>query len=135
MTAMLSVMLLQYAGQEQGGERVVGTGAAGGVGCDAVAVVAGLGYEVHAAPGRAAARDYLQGLGAAGFVGRGELAEASTRPLEPEKWAGGVDTVGSTTLATVLKQTRYGGSVAACGLAGGREPPGTLPPGLLRQPC
>src|SRR5260370_1298756 len=124
LTAMLWVVALAQGGRERGGGRVVVTGAAGGVGSVGVAVLAGLGYEVHAATGRSAARDYLQGLGAAGFVGRAELAEASTRPLEPEKWAGGVDTVGSTTLATVLKQTRYGGSVAACGLAGGRRPPG-----------
>ncbi len=132
LTAMLCVMALEQAGLEPGGGPVVVTGAAGGVGSVAVAVLAGLGYEVHAATGRSAARDYLQGLGAAGFVGRAELAEASTRPLEPEKWAGGVDTVGSTTLATVLKQTRYGGSVAACGLAGGSDLPVTVLPFILR---
>ncbi len=132
LTAMLCVMSLEKAGLEPERGPVVVTGAAGGVGSVAVAVLAALGYEVHAASGRPAARDYLRGLGAAGFVGRGDLAEASKRPLESERWAGGVDTVGSTTLATVLKQTRYGGSVAACGLAGGSDLPTTVLPFILR---
>jgi acrylyl-CoA reductase (NADPH) len=133
LTAMMCVLRLEQAGLAPGGRGpVVVTGAAGGVGSVAVAVLAGLGYEVHAATGRPAVHDYLRGLGAAAIVDRGDLAEASKRPLESEKWAGGVDTVGSSTLATILKQTRYGGSVAACGLAGGSDLPTTVLPFILR---
>jgi acrylyl-CoA reductase (NADPH) len=132
LTAMLCVLRLEKAGLVPGRGPVVVTGAAGGVGSVAVAVLAGLGHEVHAATGRPAVHDYLRGLGAAAIVDRGDLAEASKRPLESEKWAGGVDTVGSTTLATVLKQTRYGGSVAACGLAGGSDLPTSVLPFILR---
>jgi acrylyl-CoA reductase (NADPH) len=132
LTAMLCVLRLEQAGLAPGRGPVVVTGAAGGVGSVAVAVLAGLGHEVHAATGRAAVHDYLRGLGAAALVDRSELAEGSKRPLESEKWAGGVDSVGSTTLATVLKQTRYGGSVAACGLAGGSDLPTTVLPFILR---
>jgi putative YhdH/YhfP family quinone oxidoreductase len=132
LTAMLCVLALERAGLEPGRGPVVVTGAAGGVGSVAVAVLAGLGYEAHASTGRPAAHEYLRGLGAAGFVDRADLAEGSKRPLEPERWAGGVDTVGSSTLATVLKQTRYGGSVAACGLAGGSDLPVTVLPFILR---
>jgi acrylyl-CoA reductase (NADPH) len=132
LTAMLCVLALERAGLEPGHGPVVVTGAAGGVGSVAVALLGGLGYEVHAATGRLAAHDYLRGLGAARIVDRAELAQVSERPLESEKWAGGVDTVGSTTLATVLKQTRYRGSVAACGLAGGSDLPTTVLPFILR---
>jgi acrylyl-CoA reductase (NADPH) len=132
LTAMICVLRLEHAGLAPGHGPVVVTGAGGGVGSVAIAVLAGLGYEVHAATGRPAAHDYLRGLGAVAFVDRRDLAEASKRPLESEKWAGGVDTVGSTTLATVLKQTRYGGSVAACGLAGGSDLPATVLPFILR---
>lgn len=132
LTAMLSVLRLEKAGLEPGRGPVVVTGAAGGVGSVAVAVLAALGHEVHAATGRPATRDYLHGLGAAAIVDRADLAEGSKRPLESEKWAGGVDSVGSTTLATVLKQTRYGCSVAACGLAGGSDLPTTVLPFILR---
>jgi acrylyl-CoA reductase (NADPH) len=132
LTAMLCVLRLEEAGLAPGREPVVVTGAAGGVGSVAVAILAGLGYEVHAATGRPAVHDYLRDLGAAAIVDRADLAEASKRPLESEKWAAGLDTVGSTTLATVLKQTRYGGSVAACGLAGGSDLPTTVLPFILR---
>jgi acrylyl-CoA reductase (NADPH) len=132
LTAMLSVLALEKAGLEPGRGPVVVTGAVGGVGSVAVALLGGLGYEVHAATGRPAAHDYLRGLGAAAIVDRAELAEASKRPLESERWAGGVDTVGSTTLATVLKQVRRHGSVAACGLAGGSDLPTTVLPFILR---
>ncbi len=132
LTAMLCVLALEKAGLEPGRGPVVVTGAAGGVGSVAVAVLAGLGYEVHAATGRPAVHDYLRGLGAAALVDRAELAEASKRPLESERWAGAVDTVGSTTLATVLKQTSYAGSVAACGLAGGSDLPTTVLPFIVR---
>jgi len=132
LTAMLCVLRLEQAGLRPGTGPVVVTGAAGGVGSVAVAVLAKLGYEVIAATGRPGTHDYLRDLGASGFIDRVELAEASKRPLESERWAGGVDTVGSTTLATVLKQTRYGGSVAACGLAGGNDLPTTVLPFILR---
>jgi len=132
LTAMLSVLALEKAGLEPGRGPVIATGAAGGVGSVAVGLLAGLGYEVHAATGRQAAHDYLRGLGAAAFLDRAELAEASKRPLESERWAAGVDTVGSTTLATVLKQISRGGSVAACGLAGGSDLPTTVLPFILR---
>jgi acrylyl-CoA reductase (NADPH) len=88
--------------------------------------------QVHAATGRPALHGYLRELGAAAFVDRAELAETSRRPLEPEKWAGAVDTVGAVPLATVLKQTRYGGAVAACGLAAGSDLPTTVLPHILR---
>lgn len=116
----------------QAGDEVIVTGAAGGVGSVAVALLAGLGYEVHAATGRPALHGYLRDLGATAFVDRAELAETSRRPLESEKWAGAVDTVGAAPLATVLKQTRYGGAVAACGLAAGSDLPTTVLPHILR---
>jgi acrylyl-CoA reductase (NADPH) len=129
---MLCVLRLERAGVTPDQGPVIVTGAAGGVGSVAVALLAGLGYEVHAATGRPALHDYLRELGAAAFVDRAELAEASRRPLESEKWAGGVDTVGAAPLATVLKQTRYGGAVAACGLAAGSDLPTTVLPHILR---
>ena len=132
LTAMLCVLRLEQAGVTPDQGPVIVTGAAGGVGSVAVALLAGLGYEVHAATGRPALHDYLRELGAAAFVDRAELAEVSRRPLESEKWAGGVDTVGATPLATLLKQTRYGGAVAACGLAAGSDLPTTVLPHILR---
>ena len=93
------------------------TGAAGGVGSVAVALLAKLGYAVTASTGRPAEADYLKGLGAAEIIERKELA-GPPRPLAKERWAGGIDAVGSTTLANVLSMTRYGGTVAACGLGG-----------------
>jgi acrylyl-CoA reductase (NADPH) len=132
LTAMLCVLRLEQAGLAPDQGPVIVTGAAGGVGSVAVALLAGLGYEVHAATGRPALHDYLRKLGAAAFVDRAELAGVSRRPLESEKWAGGVDTVGAAPLATVLKQTRYGGAVAACGLAAGSDLPTTVLPHILR---
>jgi acrylyl-CoA reductase (NADPH) len=129
LTAMLCVLRLEQAGVAPDQGPVVVTGAAGSV---AVALLAHLGYEVHAATGRPALHGYLRELGAAAFVDRAELAEASRQPLESEKWAAGVDTVGATPLATVLKQTRYGGAVAACGLAAGSDLPTTVLPHILR---
>src|SRR5579875_1058234 len=131
LTAMLCVMALEDAGLERGGDVIV-TGASGGVGSVAVAVLARLGYRVVAATGRPEQRDYLTGLGAAELVDRRQLAEDSGRPLDKERWHAGVDTVGSTTLASVLRQTRYRGSVAACGLAGGPDLPITVLPFILR---
>src|SRR5205085_10921649 len=98
----------------------------------AVAVLAKLGYQVAASTGRPEAHDYLKSLGATTLVDRAELATAG-RPLDKERWAAGVDTVGSQTLATVLAQTRYRGSVAACGLAGGSDLPTTVLPFILRN--
>jgi acrylyl-CoA reductase (NADPH) len=130
-TAMLCVLALEDAGVQPGGKDVVVTGAAGGVGSVAVALLAKLGYSVAASTGRAETHDYLTSLGATTLLDRAELAEKG-RPLDKERWAGGVDTVGSQTLATVLAQTQYGGSVAACGLAGGNDLPTTVLPFILR---
>ena len=131
LTAMLSVLALEEHGLTPGEHEVLVTGAGGGVGSVAVAVLAGLGYKVAALTGREALGDYLAGLGAAGIVPRAEYAEAG-RPLASERWAGAVDTVGGQVLANVLAATRYGGTVAACGLAGGFELPTTVMPFILR---
>jgi acrylyl-CoA reductase (NADPH) len=133
LTAMLCVLALEDHGLTPSADRdVLVTGAAGGVGSAAVAILARLGYRVVAASGRGELRDYLTGLGAADIVGREELATDSGRPLEAERWAGAVDCVGSSTLGTVLRQLRYGGAVAACGLAGGPDLPATVLPFILR---
>ena len=107
------------------------TGAAGGVGSVAVALLAKLGYQVIASTGRPQEADYLKGLGAAEIIDRAELA-GPVRPLAKERWAGGIDSVGSTTLANVLSMTKYGGAVAACGLAGGMDLPTSVAPFILR---
>ncbi len=135
-TAMLAVMALEEHGVTaakgaEGGEVLV-TGAAGGVGSVAVAVLAKLGYRVAASTGRKETHDYLRDLGATTIVERAELAEVSKRPLERERWAGCVDSVGGTTLAHVLAETAYRGSVAAVGLAGGNTLNTTVLPFLLR---
>ena len=130
-TAMLSVMALERAGLEPSRGPMVVTGAAGGVGSVAIALLAKLGYSVIASTGRLEDADYLKGLGAAEVIERKELA-APPRPLGKERWAGGIDVVGSTTLANVLSMTRYGGAVAACGLAGGMDLPTTVAPFILR---
>ena len=108
------------------------TGGAGGVGSVAIAILANLGYTVAAATGRRSEDDYLRALGASEIIDRADLSEAETRPLERERWAGCVDTVGGKTLASVLAQIKYGGSVAACGLAGGNTLETTVLPFLLR---
>ena len=108
------------------------TGAAGGVGSVAIALLAKLGYKVAASTGRPELKDYLTSLGASTIVERAALATPSGRPLDAERWAGGVDSVGGETLASVLRQTRYGGAVAACGLAGGASLPTTVMPFILR---
>lgn len=131
-TAMLCVIALEKAGLEAGAGPVVVTGAAGGVGSVAVAILAHLGHEVVAVTGREACHDYLLGLGAAEIVARAELAEAPDRPLLKERWAGCVDTVGGDTLAHVLSEMRYRSSVAACGLAGGAGLKTTVLPFILR---
>jgi acrylyl-CoA reductase (NADPH) len=129
-TAMLCVMALERAGIAPGSPVIV-TGAAGGVGSVAIALLSKLGYVVTASTGRLDESDYLKGLGAAEVIARAELA-GPPRPLAKERFAGGIDTVGSTTLANVLSMTRYGGAVAACGLAGGIDLPATVAPFILR---
>jgi acrylyl-CoA reductase (NADPH) len=132
LTAMLCILALEDNGltPSAGGEVLV-TGAGGGVGSVAVAVLAKLGYQVAASTGRAETHEFLRGLGATTIIDRAELATAG-KPFDKERWAGAVDTVGSQTLATVLAQTRYGGGVAACGLAGGNDLPTTVLPFILR---
>jgi acrylyl-CoA reductase (NADPH) len=130
-TAMLAVMALEHAGVTPSRGPVVVTGAAGGVGSVAIAVLAKLGYAVTASTGRPSETDYLKGLGATDIIDRKELT-GSPRALAKERWAGGIDAVGSTTLANVLSMTRYGGAVAACGLAGGMDLPTSVAPFILR---
>jgi acrylyl-CoA reductase (NADPH) len=131
-TAMLAVIALEQHGLEPGAGEVLVTGAAGGVGSVAIALLAKLGHQVTAATGRAASHDYLRTLGASAFIDRAELAEPSSRPLESERFAGCIDAVGGKTLARVLSQMRYGRSVAAVGLAGGSKLETTVIPFLLR---
>lgn len=131
-TAMLAVMALEDHGLGPDRGEVLVTGAVGGVGSVAVAILSALGYRVAASTGRPSETDYLRSLGAATVVDRAELSEASNRPLESERWAACVDAVGGTTLARVLAQTAYGGAVAAVGLAGGNELHTTVIPFLLR---
>jgi len=131
-TAMLAVMALEDHGLVPGHGPVLVTGAAGGVGSVATAILAHLGYEVAGVTGRPETADYLKSLGATQIVARDEINETVKRPLEGETWAGCVDAVGGAMLARVLGQMKYGGSVAAVGLAGGAELPATVIPFLLR---
>ena len=131
-TSMLAVMALEDHGQTPEKGEVLVTGAAGGVGSVAVAILARLGYQVAAVTGRPETSDYLTSLGASRIVARDELAETVKRPLETETWAGCVDAVGGAMLARVLGQMKYGASVAAVGLAGGAALPATVVPFLLR---
>jgi acrylyl-CoA reductase (NADPH) len=131
-TAMLAVMALEEHGLTPAKGEVLVTGAAGGVGSVAVAILAQLGYQVAAVTGRPETTAYLQALGAARIVAREEIAETVKRPLESETWAGCVDAVGGAMLARVLGQMKYGGSVAAVGLAGGANLPASVIPFLLR---
>ncbi|MCP5270261.1 MAG: oxidoreductase [Burkholderiaceae bacterium] len=130
-TAMLCVMALERHGLQPGDGEVLVTGATGGVGSVAIALLAKLGYTVVAASGKPQEADYLTGLGAAAVVDRAEFAAAG-KPLQKERWAGVVDALGSHTLANVLAQTRYGGVVAACGLAQGMDLPASVAPFILR---
>jgi len=130
-TSALCVDALEDYGIDRNGEVLV-TGAAGGVGSVAIALLAKAGYKAIASTGRAETHPYLTELGAAGFIDRAELQEKGA-PLQKERWAGGVDSVGTTTLVNALSQTRYGGAVAACGLAGGADLPGTVLPHILRS--
>src|SRR5256714_12048000 len=129
-TAMLAVMALERHGIAPDRGAVVVTGAAGGVGSVAIALLARRGFKVIASTGRLQEEPYLRGLGAAEIIDRKELS-APGKPLAKERWTAGIDSVGSTTLANVLAGTRYGGAVAACGLAGGRGPPAPRPPLIL----
>jgi acrylyl-CoA reductase (NADPH) len=131
-TAMLAVMALEDHGLKPDQGPVLVTGAAGGVGSVATAILANLGYEVAAVTGRAETEEYLRGLGATQIVPREDINETVKRPLERETWAGCVDAVGGDMLARVLGQMKYGGSVSAVGLAGGAGLPATVIPFLLR---
>jgi acrylyl-CoA reductase (NADPH) len=133
-TAMLAVMALDRHGLTPASGPIAVTGAAGGVGSVAIAILAKLGFAVHAVTGRPQEADYLKGLGAAEIVDRKELA-GPPRALGKERWAGAVDAVGSSTLANLLSMTRYGGAVAACGLAGGMDLPSSVAPFILRGVC
>jgi acrylyl-CoA reductase (NADPH) len=130
-TAMLAVMALERAGIDPSRGPVIVTGAAGGVGSVAIALLAKLGYAVAASTGRPEESAYLKELGASEIVNRTELT-GTVRPLAKERWAGGIDVVGSTALANVLSMIRYGGAVAACGLAGGMDLPSSVAPFILR---
>jgi acrylyl-CoA reductase (NADPH) len=130
-TAMLAVMAIERHGIEPANAPVVVTGAAGGLGSVAVAILAQLGFAVTASTGRTAEADYLKRLGAVEIIERKELT-GQVRPLAKERWAAGIDSVGSTTLANVLSMIRYRGAVAACGLAGGMDLPTTVAPFILR---
>lgn len=130
-TAALSVRALARHGLKPGDGEVLVTGAAGGVGSIAVAILGGMGYKVVASTGRPAEEGYLKGLGASRIVDRAELA-APGKPLQSERWAGVVDTVGSHTLVNACAQTRFHGAVAACGLAQGFDFPATVMPFILR---
>jgi acrylyl-CoA reductase (NADPH) len=130
-TAMLSVMALERNGVKPARGPVIVTGASGGVGSVAVALLSKLGYKVTASTGRTAEADYLKSLGAAEVIDRSELS-GPAKPLAKERWAAGIDSVGSTTLANVLSMTKYGGAVAACGLAQGMDLPASVAPFILR---
>jgi acrylyl-CoA reductase (NADPH) len=133
-TAMLSVLALEKHGLTPKHGPVVVTGAAGGVGSVATAVLSKLGYHVIASTGRLSEADYLKGLGATEVIDRSELS-GPAKPLAKERWACGVDSVGSTTLANVLSMTKYAGAIAACGLAAGMDLPTSVAPFILRGVC
>jgi len=133
-TAMLAVLALEKQGLSPKSGAMVVTGAAGGVGSVAIAVLAKLGYHVIASTGRQSEAPYLKSLGAAEVIDRNELS-APAKPLAKERWAGGVDSVGSTTLANLLSMTKYGGAIAACGLAAGMDLPSSVAPFILRAVC
>jgi acrylyl-CoA reductase (NADPH) len=133
-TAMLAVLALERHGLKPSHGPIAVTGAAGGVGSVATAILAKRGFTVHAVTGRPQEADYLKGLGAAEIVERAALA-GPPKPLAKERWAGAIDSVGSTTLANLLSMTRYGGAVASCGLAGGMDLPASVAPFILRGVC
>ena len=133
-TAMLSVLALERHGVKPNSGPIAVSGAAGGVGSVATAVLSKLGYHVIASTGRMSEAGYLRDLGAAEVIDRAELS-GPAKPLAKERWAGGIDSVGSTTLANLLSMTKYGGAVAACGLAGGMDLPSSVAPFILRGVC
>jgi len=133
-TAMLAVIALERHGLKPDRGPIAVTGAAGGVGSVATTILAKLGFSVSAVTGRTGEADYLKGLGATEIIERKELA-GPPKPLAKERWAGAIDAVGSTTLANLLSMTRYGGAVAACGLAGGMDLPASVAPFILRGVC
>jgi acrylyl-CoA reductase (NADPH) len=133
-TAMLAVLALEKHGLTPKDGPVVVSGAAGGVGSVASAVLSKLGYHVIASTGRMSEAGYLRDLGAAEVIDRSELS-GPAKPLAKERWAGGIDSVGSTTLANVLSMTKYAGAVAACGLAAGMDLPSSVAPFILRGVC
>jgi acrylyl-CoA reductase (NADPH) len=133
-TAMLAVLALEKQGLTPQAGPVVVTGAAGGVGSVATAVLAKLGYNVIASTGRLSEAPYLKELGATDVIDRNEVS-GPAKPLAKERWAGGVDSVGSTTLANLLSMTKYGGAIAACGLAAGMDLPSSVAPFILRGVC
>ena len=131
-TAMLSVLALEHGGITPERGDILVTGANGGVGSIAIAILSNLGYRVVASTGRPEESDYLRGLGAADIIDRRTLSEPGA-PITSERWAGAVDSVGSHTLANVLAKTRYRGVVAACGLAQGMDLPASVLPFILRN--
>jgi len=133
-TAMLAVLALERQGVSPKRGPIVVTGAAGGVGSVAIAVLGKLGFHVIASTGRLSEAPYLKSLGAAEVIDRNELS-GPPKPLAKERWAGGIDSVGSTTLANLLSMTRYGGAIAACGLAAGMDLPASVAPFILRGVC
>jgi acrylyl-CoA reductase (NADPH) len=133
-TAMLAVLALEKHGLTPKDGAVVVTGAAGGVGSVATAVLSKLGYHVIASTGRMSEADYLRDLGAAEVIDRNELS-GPAKPLARERWVGGIDSVGSTTLANILSMTKYAGAIAACGLAAGMDLPASVAPFILRGVC
>jgi len=133
-TAMLSVLALEKHGLTPKDGPVVVTGAAGGVGSVAIALLSKLGYHVIASTGRVSEEAYLRDLGAAEIIDRAELS-GPAKPLAKERWAGGIDSVGSTTLANLLSMTKYRGAIAACGLAAGMDLPTSVAPFILRGVC
>jgi acrylyl-CoA reductase (NADPH) len=133
-TAMLAVLALEKHGLTPKDGPIVVTGAAGGVGSVATALLSKLGHHVIASTGRMSEADYLKGLGATDVIDRAELS-GPAKPLAKERWAGGIDSVGSTTLANLLSMTKYRGAVAACGLAAGMDLPSSVAPFILRGVC
>ena len=133
-TAMLAVLALEKHGLAPNDGPIVVTGAAGGVGSVATAVLSKLGYQVIASTGRMSEAAYLKNLGAAEVIDRSELS-GPAKPLARERWAGGIDSVGSTTLANILSMTKYAGAIAACGLAAGMDLPSSVAPFILRGVC
>jgi acrylyl-CoA reductase (NADPH) len=133
-TAMLAVLALEKHGLTPKDGPMVVTGAAGGVGSVAIAVLSKLGYHVIASTGRTSEAGYLKSLGAAEVIDRGELS-GPAKPLAKERWAGGIDSVGSTTLANLLSMTQYAGAIATCGLAAGMDLPASVAPFILRGVC